>query len=211
MIRINFVADEVEHEQREQLRKFIMLIYCLVWAATLFLVFLQFEGKHSELQAYKNRNEYVKSRIIEISPRFKQQLVLFRQRNQYRQKITKHFSAAVESGYILNCLEVVAAEVPENIWLEGIQISAPDGQDKTKKPNNSKLFGNRMIISGNSFFDITGKNEAQIKQFQEAIEKHPPFKFAKTQLDMQNIKLQKLNERFYHNFKLEFKWDTSIL
>ena len=96
--------------------------------------------------------------------------------------------------------------MPEPFWLQEIQISAfnPNDSDKNNKENKSSE--KSMLIKGRVILDLENKSPDKIRQFQNEIKKNRPFSLAQSDLDLSDMKIGKLADRYYHDFTIQFTW-----
>ncbi|MFQ5824557.1 MAG: hypothetical protein ACE5JB_10920 [bacterium] len=211
MIKINFIATELAHEKIARIKRYLTLIYSVAWVISFLFLYLQYQKKQSIISSHYKEIKKIKLKVDKLSPQFQQAVQLYQQRNQHRQKLAKVFDISLESSFVLESLEIVANNIPENIWLNEIQISALDSKELTDNNNKSDTHKKSMFIKGNLVLDLENKNTGQIQQFQNTLQQFSPFSLAQSHFDLSDMNVNKLEERYYHNFIIEFNWLNNIL
>lgn len=211
MITINFIATELAHKKNARIKRYLIISYCLAWAISLLFMYLQYLKKESLISSYHNEIKKTKLKIDKLAPQFQQAVHLYHKRKQHQQKLMKVFNTSMESNFVLKSLEIVAKRIPENFWLSEIQISSLDSKDFTDNNNGSVTYNKSLVIKGNHFLDLENKNAGQIQQFQNTLKKFAPFSLAESRIDLSDMNVDKLGDRYYRNFVLVFRWLDNIL
>ncbi len=61
------------------------------------------------------------------------------------------------------------------------------------------------------FLDLNNEKKELIKQFHNTLQKRRPFSIAESQLKLDNMKVEKVKNRYYHNFEIEFTWQGNMM
>ena len=210
MIKINFIASEVAKERNARVRKQAILIYAFAWCVGIFIIFIQVQNDQSVIGAYNKQVSVFKTDIDEVSPQFKQAVQLYSKRNKSKKALGKIYEAVVEPGFILECLGRLADALPANFWLQEVQLSALDKKisaDNTKKSGSRKR---RMIIRGNLFLNLAAKDSDMLKRFKAVIQESEPFSLAQCDLNLQEMDVKKLANKYSHNFEMAFFWPNEF-
>jgi hypothetical protein len=208
LIRINFIADDIAKEKHAKIRKLAIIGYASVWIVSLGVIFGQYQSQRSENTSHQKSIEDYKKRIEIISPTFQKAVQLYGQRNAHRKELAKIFDRTMEPGFVVESLENLAAVLPENFWLQKLYITS----DKGKKADKKKTKGSKtMLISGNVLLNMAAKDQEQVKRLLETLGTRKPYSQAERYLDLGKMKVAKLDERYYHNFEMQFSWPNLFL
>lgn len=150
-------------------------------------------------------------KMKKISPQYKQTVHLYGQRKKHQKKLAAILNGAVEKIFVIESLEYLAHTIPKKFWLQKFRIS-PLGSKKSadnKKGKGSPKIS--IVIHGNLLVDLDSKKKGEVQQFQNALQKHRPFSLAEGQVDLINVDVRKLQDKYYQNFVLKFNWMNYIL
>ena len=193
-------------ERNDKMRKRASLFYAFAWAMAILLMFIQYQNNRSLTETYKKQINKFKVEIDDISPRFRQAVKLYLKRNKSRKGLDKVYQSTIEPGFILQCLKKLAVKIPPDFWLSEIRLSTTD--KKVFADNNKKKrgFKKKMIIKGNLFLN----REDALQKFQSVIQKSEPFSLASCQLNLNEMSIRKLENKYSHNFEMTFSWLNEI-
>ncbi|MCH7676498.1 hypothetical protein IH879_16355 [candidate division KSB1 bacterium] len=206
MIKINFIANEVALERNDKIRKRATLFYAFAWAMAILLMFLQYQNNQSLIETYNIEMNKLKVEIDDSSPQFRQAVKLFQEMNKSRKSLDKVYASTVEPGFILECLKRLAVKIPPDFWLTEVRLSTTG--KKVFADNNKKKpgFKKEMIVRGSLFLN----EEGALPKFQSVIQKSEPFSLASCQLNFDEMKFRKIENKYVHNFEMTFSWLNEI-
>lgn len=206
MIEINFIADEVLLERNDKIRKGTSLFYAFAWGMAILLMFLQYQNNQSLIETYDKQINKLKIDIDDISPQFRQAVKLYLKRNKSRKGLDKVYQSTIEPGFILECLKKLAVKIPPDFWLSEVRLSTTDTKVFTDNNKKKRGFKKKMIVKGNLFLN----REDALQKFQSVIQKSEPFSLASCQLNLNEMNIRKLENKYSHNFEMTFSWLNEI-
>ena len=211
MIKINFIADEVMREKYARIRKYIIVAYSLSWIISFIFLYLQIQENQAIIISHNDEIKRLNVKMEKISPPFEQTVYLYGQRKKHQKKLAQILNGAVEKIFVIESLEYLAQTIPKKFWVQDFRISALGSKtsaDNKKGKGSPKI---SMVIHGNLLLDLDSKKKGEVQQFQTALQKHRPFSLAESQLDLINVRMSKLQEKYYQNFVIKFNWLDYIL
>lgn len=207
-IKINFIGKDVALEKYGRLKKYLIWLYCVIWLVSLFFMILHYHKNQVIKQVYYNEIKKLNFKIDKMLPQFQTAIQLYEKRMALQQKLSKLFSSACEITFVRQCLENLAYTMPQNVWLKAIQFSALEKNESHKNTNASATPKSSMVIQGNLLMDFENKDANPIQHFQETLQKYKPYSFAQGRLDLSSMKVKKMEDKYYHNFVIEFAWSN---
>jgi len=202
MIKINFIASEVEKEINTRVRKQAILFYAFAWSVGILIMVLQLQNNASFVDTYKKQISKLKTDMDAVSPQFKQAVQLYSKRNKSKKALAKIYESVVQPGFILECLGRLADTLPANFWLQEVRLSALDKKISTDNSCRKRT----MTIRGNLFLDLAAKDPGMLKRFKAVIQESEPFSLAQSDLNLREMDVRKFGNKYSHNFEMAFSW-----
>ena len=211
LIKINFIADELALEKQKKIKKNTRTIYIGACSISFLLLAVSFLSQQSQIKSYESQIYNLKQEIEIISPHYQKAVHLYTQRNQRKKKLSNIVNDIFESSFILESLNNLAKTIPENFWLKKIHFTTLDSKkfDDNKKKKSSAI--KSMVIEGQLFIDSGNENPKEVQQFQKELQSRRPFSMAKSRVDLSDLNIGKVGERYFHKFTVEFAWINFIL
>lgn len=214
MIDINFIGNDIAREKFLWMKRLFLSVYCLAWVLSLFAIFVQYRTNKIERTRYAKSYHGLKLKLEKDAPRFEQAIQLFVEKNQAVRTLRNQIGAAVSAEFVLRSLEIVLAKIDESVWLSEVAFSIPTNNtesDELEEEPESENVPFSLLIKGNIILDLNNKNSDQLHNLVNQIKGESPFSMAQSRLDLADMKIKKLNEKYYHNFTIEFLWSDAIL
>ncbi len=208
MIKINFIASEVEKEINTRVRKQAILFYAFAWSVGILIMVLQLQNNASFVDTYKKQISKLKTDMDAVSPQFKQAVQLYSKRNKSKKVLAKIYESAVPPEFILECLGKLADTLPANFWLQEVRLSALDKKISTNNIKNHRM--RTMTIRGHLFLDLAAKDPGMLKKFKTVIQESEPFSLAQSDLNLREMDVRKFGNKYSHNFEMAFSWANEI-
>ena len=206
MIKINFIANEVALERNHKIRKRASLFYAFAWAMAIFLMFLQYQNNQSLIETDNIEMNKLKVEIDDSSPQFRQAVKLYQEMNKSKKSLEKVYPAAIEPGFIFECLKRMAEKIPPDFWLTEVRLSTTGKRVFADNKKKKRGFKKEMIVKGNLFLS----EEGALPKFQSVIQKNEPFSLASCQLNFDEMKFRKIANKYVHSFEMTFSWLNKI-
>lgn len=203
----------VVQEKLKHLRKGVILCYVVVWIITLIFNSQQYLKYKSNRKVYQEKVEQMQTKLEQIIPKFDRVMRQYHERNRYKEELVRNIGPAVSPEFVLESLEKLSLHIFDNAWLDELKFSVFDpGLTDDDEPESDAVNMNfLMVLKGNMFLDFDDQNSDKLQNLIDTINATNPFSLAKSQLDLSNMKVNKLNEKYYHNFSIEYFWSDIIL
>ena len=205
---MNFIADELAQEQKNLGRRYAMVGYVILWVLSLGLAIVRISQIRNVTKTYKQEITRVENKLEKLSPHFQKAVYLYQRKRQQQKKLTAVEEMAFEPRFILESLQGVTQTMPASIWLRKVHISALDGSETDDNKGVGASSIRSMIIEGNLYLNDEERNRQQIQEFKNALARLRPFAQAQARLDLSDMEVKRIANRYFYNFRLEYVWSV---
>lgn len=212
VLKINFIADALTEQKHKRIRQRLIIVYVAAWVLALFAMALDYRKYQVMKEVYVGHIEDFTRRIEDLSSPLTKALALDKKRMKHKRQIEKVLSSAIQSADLLHSLAGVARVLPGNAWVEEIEMTALTDLvgDKNPSPKQRMPANFHMRLRCNLFLDLNERGATQFQDLQRELQASQPFVQAKAVVDYENMKVGKMNDRYYHNFEMEFFWPEHL-
>jgi len=210
MIRVNLLASDLERQKRSRLRRRLILAYALTWIVVIVAAVFSVRADRTSMQIHQQEIDTLIAKIDAVSPGFKRAVALYQERVALRSNLAFVIDTTVEPQFVLQSLLGLSERLPEHVWLEEMWFSAMEntgGADNQGKPDVREK---SMVLTGNLFVGEQSNVQNPVQTLCKEIQRSAPFSFADGEIDLTDMRVKKINNRYAHDFVLRFRWHDVI-
>lgn len=188
------------------------LIYGIAWSLSISWGVWHFHLNQSHGKVLARNLARLERKVAQSTPELELAMELFETRKQEAQDLIAAIGPAVSVEFVTQCVTELARQIPKGLWLDSLafgSLQAADLSDGDESAAINTYFS--MTIRGNLFFEANSQESEHLQNFLKRLKNVAPFDAAAARLDLSNMKVQKLQNRYFHNFTIEFIWSDAVL
>lgn len=206
MIRVNFLEADLRAKRVARLKRRLTATYVSGCLLLLIAALTAAQNNYRIAGSYTHEFQRMKLKIDQVAPQFKKAVSLYQQRNRIRKTMVNLTDSTVEPAFLLQSLLSLSNNVPDNIWIEEIRFPATENTSKADNKKRHAANGKSLFLKGNLFVAMQGKTLNPLDTFQKRIQAQAPFANTQCQVNLHDMRIKKVDDRFAHDFAMRFDW-----
>ena len=196
-LQLNFLSSTADERVKRHLKRFTLLLYVIVFSATLFILYRTHESQTYMAQVFEGLNSDIEGKISSVEPRM---LFLERKigvRNRLRKQANLFLQPKARPSVWRKTLIDIANALPPDLVITKI-FSKPD--NKTKKAKKGE--GPTLTIEGYTYIEGSNRDILSVDNFRSNLLFSFPISENFSDIKVENNRIYKEEDRLKLVFSL---------
>ncbi len=206
MIRLNFIAEELQNKRARKIRRVALSSYLAIWLMLLVYFFYVHGNSRHLLATYHQQTDAIIEKARAILPKYQAAARLIRQQADLQKELDALRDGIYEPYFVADLCAGINESLSANMWLELIDFAAVPPKQSGRKKRKKAAARHALELKGYVLLVPQAGEQDYARRFFLRLENRPPFSLAEGKLDLENLRVAETEGNYYYNFALSFLW-----
>ena len=195
-LQLNFLASTADQRVKRHLKRFTILIYVIIFSATLFVLFRTHESQSYMSEVFEDLNSDIEGKISNVEPRMQFLERKIGARNRLRRQAEIFLQPHTRPSVWRKIMIDITNALPPDLVLTNI-FSKPETKNK-----NKKNAGPDLTIEGFTYIEGSNRDILSVDNFRGDLLNSLPISELYSEVKVENNRIHKEDDRLKLVFSL---------